>query len=170
MEANYMKLYIKQKLFSFKDRFNIKDENEVDVLQVEGKIFSFGKQLSIQTMSLEQVAYVKQKVLNFLPTFELTVNDEVHVLKKQFTFFKPAYALPSLNIRVEGDFLAHQYSILRDELVIANISKAFFSFADSYEVDILEDKDMNIVISIVIAIDAVLSMERSSHVNTNNNR
>ncbi|MBS3991098.1 MAG: LURP-one-related family protein [Erysipelothrix sp.] len=165
-----MKLYIKQKLFSFKDRFTIKDENEVDVLQVEGKVFSFGKQLSVQTMDLQQVAYVKQKVLNFLPTFEITVNDEVHVLKKQFTFFKPAYTLPSLNIRIEGNFTAHQYTILRDGLVIANISKAFFSFADSYEVEILEDKDMNIVIAIVIAIDAVLSMERSSHVNTNNNR
>lgn len=165
-----MKLYIKQKLFTFKDRFNIKDENQVDILQVEGKVFSFGKQLSIQTMDLQQVAYVKQKVLNFLPTFEITVNDEVHVLKKLFTFFKPAYALPSLNIRIEGNFTAHQYAILRDNLVIANISKAFFSFADSYEVDILEDKDMNIVIAIVIAIDAVLSMERSSHVNTNNNR
>jgi uncharacterized protein YxjI len=165
-----MKLYIKQKLFSFKDRFNIKDENEVDVLQVEGKVFSFGKQLSVQTMDFQQVAYVKQKVLNFLPTFEITINDEVHVLKKQLTFFKPAYALPSLNIRIEGNFTAHQYTILRDELVIANISKAFFSFADSYEVEILEDKDMNIVIAIVIAIDAVLSMERSSHVNTDNNR
>lgn len=165
-----MKLYIKQKLFTFKDRFNIKDENEVDILQVEGKVFSFGKQLSIKTMDLEEVAYVKQKVLNFLPTFEITVGDEVHILKKQFTFFKPAYALPSLNIRIEGNFTAHQYTILREELVIANISKAFFSFADSYEVDILEDKDMKIVIAIVIAIDAVLSMERSNQVNTNNNR
>ena len=165
-----MKLYIKQKLFTFKDRFNIKDENEVDILQVEGKVFSFGKQLSIKTMDLEEVAYVKQKVLNFLPTFEITVGDEVHVLKKQFTFFKPAYALPSLNIRIEGNFTAHQYTILREDLVIANISKAFFSFADSYEVDILEDKDMKIVIAIVIAIDAVLSMERSNQVNTNNNR
>lgn len=165
-----MKLYIKQKLFSFKDRFNIKDENEVDILQVEGKVFSFGKQLSIKTMDLEEVAYVKQKVFNFLPTFEITLNDEVHVLKKQLTFFKPAYALPSLNIRIEGNFTAHQYTILREDLVIANISKAFFSFADSYEVEILEDKDMKIVIAIVIAIDAVLSMERSNQVNTNNNR
>lgn len=165
-----MKLYIKQKLFSFKDRFNIKDENEVDVLQVEGKIFSFGKQLSIQTMGFEQVAYVKQKVLNFLPTFEITVNDEVHILKKQFTFFKPAYALPSLNIRIEGNFTQHQYTILREDLVIANISKAFFSFVDSYEVEILDNQDMNIVIAIVIAIDAVLSMERSVHVSSSNNR
>ena len=165
-----MKLYIKQKLFTFKDRFNIKDENEVDILQVEGKVFSFGKQLSIKTMDLEEVAYVKQKVFNFLPTFEITLNDEVHVLKKQFTFFKPAYALPSLNIRIEGNFTAHQYTILREDLVIANISKAFFSFADSYEVEILEDKDMKIVIAIVIAIDAVLSMERSNQVNTSNNR
>jgi len=165
-----MKLYIKQKLFTFKDRFTIKDETNMDVLQVEGKVFSFGKQLSIQTMDMQQIAFVKQKVLNFLPTFELTVNDEVHVLKKQISFFKPVYALSSLNIRVEGDFFAHQYVIVRDGLVVANISKAFFSFADSYEVEILEDRDMNVVIAIVIAIDAALAMERSNTTSQRNHR
>lgn len=165
-----MKLYIKQKLFSFKDRFTIKDENQVDVLQVEGKVFSFGKQLSIQTMDLQQVAFVKQKVFNFLPTFELLIDEEVHVLKKQFSFFKPVYMLPTLGIRIQGDFLAHQYNITREENVIANISKAFFSFADTYEVDILDDKDMKLVIAIVIAIDAVLDMERTNRNNNNQMR
>lgn len=169
-KVNMMKLYIKQKLISIGDRYSIKDEIGSDVFLVEGKVFSFGKQLSIKTMDLEEVAYVKQKVLNFLPTFEITVNDEVHILKKQFTFFKPAYALPSLHIRIESNFTAHQYTILHKDLVIANISKAFFSFADSYEVEILEEKDMKIVIAIVIAIDAVLSMGRSNQVNTSNNR
>jgi uncharacterized protein YxjI len=165
-----MKLYIKQKMFSFKDRFTIKNENQEDVLQVEGKVFSFGKQLSIQTMDMQEVAFVKQKVFNFLPTFELILGDEIHVLKKQFSFFKPAYALPTLGITIQGNFTAHQYSISKDNNIIANISKAFFSFADSYEVDIFDDTDMRVVIAIVIAIDAVLDMERSNANATRNNR
>jgi uncharacterized protein YxjI len=165
-----MKLYIKQKLFSFKDRFTIKNDNQEDVLQVEGKVFSFGKQLSIQTMDMQEVASVKQKVFNFLPTFELSIGDELHVLKKQFSFFKPVYALPTLGITVQGNFMAHQYTITQDNNVIANISKAFLSFADSYEVDIFDDTDMRLVIAIVVAIDAVLDMERSNSANSNNNR
>jgi uncharacterized protein YxjI len=165
-----MKLYIKQKLFSFKDRFTIKNENQEDVLQVEGKLFSFGKQLSIQTMDMQEVAFVKQKVFNFLPTFEISLGEELHVLKKQFSFFKPVYALPTLGITIQGNFVAHQYTITQENNVIANISKAFFSFADSYEVDIFDDTDMRIVIAIVVAIDAVLDMERSNAANTRNNR
>ncbi|MBS3986328.1 MAG: LURP-one-related family protein [Erysipelothrix sp.] len=164
-----MKLYIKQKLFSFKDRFTIKDEHQNDVLQVEGKLFSFGKQLSVSTMDMQEVAFVKQKVFNFLPTFEISLQDQVHTLKKQFSFFKPVYQIPSLGLRIEGNFTAHHYSIYKEGDVLANISKAFFSFADSYEVDILNDQDRDMVIAVVLAIDAVLDMERSSSVNVSTN-
>ena len=38
-----MKLYMKQKVFSLKDRFTIKNEAGEDVYTVEGKFISLGK-------------------------------------------------------------------------------------------------------------------------------
>ena len=40
-----MKLYIKQKVFSIKDKFTIKDEEGNDKYFVEGKILSLGKNI-----------------------------------------------------------------------------------------------------------------------------
>jgi uncharacterized protein YxjI len=45
-----MKLYIKQKVFSWADRFTVKDENGADRYFVEGEMFSWGKKLHVYDM------------------------------------------------------------------------------------------------------------------------
>lgn len=160
-----MKLYVQQKVFSFKERFTVKNENQEDMFLIEGKVFSFGKQLSIQTMDNNHLALVKQKVFKLLPTFEIVVNEETHVLKKQFSLFTPIYVIPTLNIRIEGDFGAHHYTITQAENELAIISKAFFSFADTYEIDIIDDKYTKLIVAIVVAIDAVLDLESANRRN-----
>ena len=42
-----MKLYMKQKLFSLKQDFNIYDHNQTPLFRVSGKLFSVGRQLRI---------------------------------------------------------------------------------------------------------------------------
>ena len=42
-----MKLYIQQKVFSFKDKFNIWDEAGNPKYYAEGEIFSLGKKLHV---------------------------------------------------------------------------------------------------------------------------
>ena len=46
-----MKLYLKQKVFSWGDSFTVYDENGNDKYYVEGEIFSFGKKLHIYDLS-----------------------------------------------------------------------------------------------------------------------
>ena len=50
-----MKLYIKQKVFSIKDKFTIKDEEGNDKYFVEGKILSLGKKFHVYNMEKEEV-------------------------------------------------------------------------------------------------------------------
>ena len=42
-----MKLYIKQKVFSWGDKFTVKDATGRDRYYVEGEIFTFGKKLHV---------------------------------------------------------------------------------------------------------------------------
>ena len=53
-----MKLYIKQKVFTIKDKFTVKDEAENDKYFVEGKLLSLGKKFYIYNMEKEEVAYI----------------------------------------------------------------------------------------------------------------
>ena len=71
-----MKLYIKQKVFSIKDKFTIKDEEGNDKYFVEGKILSLGKKFHVYNMEKEEVAYIEQKLMNLLPKFFVYVKGE----------------------------------------------------------------------------------------------
>ena len=57
------RLYMKQKVFSLKDRFTIKDEYDTDVYYVEGEFLSLGKKLHVYNTRDEEVAYIQQKLL-----------------------------------------------------------------------------------------------------------
>jgi len=46
-----MKLYLKQKVFSWRDRFFAKDESGNDRYAVEGEIISWGKKLRVYDMT-----------------------------------------------------------------------------------------------------------------------
>ena len=46
-----MKLYIKQKVFSWGDKFRVYDENYNDRYYVEGEVLSFGKKLHLYSRS-----------------------------------------------------------------------------------------------------------------------
>ena len=64
-----MKLYIKQKVFSWGDKFTVKDKAGRDRYYVEGEIFTFGRKLHVYDMSGREVAFIKQEVWRFwMPT------------------------------------------------------------------------------------------------------
>ena len=67
-----MKLYIKQHIFTWGDRFSIFDENGNERYYVEGEIFTWGKKLHLYDHQGREQAFIQQEVLTFL-TFPGTV-------------------------------------------------------------------------------------------------
>ena len=66
-----MKFYIKQKVFSWADKFTIYDESGNEAYWVEGEVFSIGKKLDLFDMANNHKAHIHQKVLSFLPRYLL---------------------------------------------------------------------------------------------------
>ena len=71
-----MKLYIKQKVFTWGDKFTVKDINGNDRYYVEGEVFSWGKKLHVYDMNGNEAAFIQQKVFSFLPRYFVYVGDE----------------------------------------------------------------------------------------------
>lgn len=153
-----MKLYIKQKVFSFKDKFQIWDENGDPKYYAEGEIFSLGKKLHIYDMTGNEVIYIHQKLMSFLPTFYFSIKGSTPVeVKKNFTFFSHKYTVPEYGMTVEGDFLAHDYSVTRNGQQIAYLSKQWFTFGDAYEIYIAEHEDELSVLGVILIIDCCMA-------------
>jgi uncharacterized protein YxjI len=163
-------LYIKQKVFSWGDKFTVKDEFGSDRYFVHGEVFSWGKKLHVVDANGVEVVYIQQKVFSFLPKFFIYVDGvQVAEIVKQFTFFKQAYAVNGTSWTVEGDFWAHNYRIFDGDNPICTITKAYFSWGDSYQLDIREPVNEKLALAVVLAIDAVLQMSQNS-ANSNSSR
>lgn len=83
-----MRYVMKQKLFSLRDDFVIKDETGSDVFLVNAKAFSLNTQLSFQSLDHKELAYIKKKFLTWGPTYEIYKHDDLWatVHKEAFTF------------------------------------------------------------------------------------
>ena len=57
-----MNLYIKERVFTWGDKFDVCDRNGQMKYYVEGEIFSWGKKLHVYDRYNREVAFIKQKL------------------------------------------------------------------------------------------------------------
>jgi uncharacterized protein YxjI len=158
-----MKLYIKQKVFSWGDKFTVKDETGRNRYYVEGEIFTFGKKLHLYDIHGMEVAFIKQEVWSWMPRYYVFCNErQVAQIKKEFTFFFPKYTIAGLGWEIDGSFMAHDYRITQNGRHIVSISKEWMTWGDSYELDIADPKDEIIALAVVLTIDCVMAAQAAA--------
>ncbi|MBT2583341.1 LURP-one-related family protein [Planococcus sp. ISL-109] len=149
-------LYIKQKVFSLSEKFTVRDEQEQDVYFVEGSFLKIPKTFSILDAEHQEIALITKKTFSFLPTFFVEVDGQESVaIKKEFTFLKQRYAIEAAGIDVQGNWWDMDFDIVKNGEVIGSVSKQWFSWGDSYRVQVLDEEMEHLVISLVVAIDCV---------------
>lgn len=158
-----MRLIIKQKVFSWGDKFFVTDTNGDIKYIVQGEVFSLGKKLHIYDFNNNEVAFISQKLLSLKYRF-LIFRDQVKTAEivKDFSFLRPSYSIDGLNWKIDGDLLAHKYTIKENGFPIATIDKGFFTWGDSYTLDISDSADEIIALSVILAIDCILDSSSSS--------
>lgn len=149
-------LYIKQKVFSLSGKFTVKDQQERDVYFVEGSFMQIPKTYSIRNTAKEEVALITKKLFSFLPKFFVEVKgQEVVTITKEFSFFKARYTIDAAGIEVEGNWWDMNFQVYQHGEVVGKVSKEWFTWGDSYKVQVLKEEMETIMIALVVAIDCV---------------
>ena len=154
-----MRYLMKQKIWSMGDDFAIKDEGGNEVFLVDGRAFSIGNKLSFRDLNGNELAFIAQRMLSFKKTYEIlrsgnlfaTVTKELSLFRDQFTVDVPG---PN-DYEVSGDFFDHEYGFNRSGQVVARVSKRFFSWSDTYGIDIVDGEDDVTVLATAVVIDLV---------------
>ena len=158
-----MRLYIKQKIFSWGDRFSIYDENGKERYFVQGEVFTLGKKLHLYTPLGEELAYIEQKVFSFLPRYYVYRGErQIAEVVREFTFFKQEYTVHGPAWTVHGDFWDHSYEITDGIKTVASVSKDWFTLGDAYELCIADSEDEVRAIAVCLVIDACIEANRDS--------
>ena len=158
-----MQLYMKQKVFSWKDKFSILDAFGENRYYVEGKAISLGKKLRVYDAAGRELAFVNQQFLSLLPKFSVEMDGrEVAVIRKKFTFLKPVYTIEGPDWEVQGDFLGHDYTITEKGNPIVSIHKKWMAWGDTFELDVADESREVLAVAVVLAIDAVMDAQQAA--------
>ena len=150
-----MKLYIKEKVFSWGEKFFVKDALGNDKYLVEGPAFSFGKKLHIYDMLGRELAFIQQQLFTLMPRFLVTGSIGTVQVKKEMSLFTPRYTIEGLGWEIQGNFWEHDYQILQNGQPIVTITKEWMTWGDSYELDIAPGADEIMALAVVLTIDCV---------------
>jgi uncharacterized protein YxjI len=157
-----MPYVMKQKLWSLGADFTIKNAAGQDRFFVDGRALSLGDKLSFQDMAGHELAFIRQKLLAWGPTYELERNGQLVAVVKQklWTLFRNRFTVdvdadgpsPS-DLEVQGDFWDHEYTFSRANQPVATVSKRYFSWTDTYGVDIAPGEDDVLILACTVVVD-----------------
>ena len=158
-----MKLYIKQHVFTWGDKFSIYDEAGNEKYRVEGEVFTLGKKLHLYDLQGIELAFIEQEIFTFLPKYHISRNGmQIAEVMKEFTFFKHEYTVNGLGWNVHGDFWDHEYEIADNGRTVASVSKEWMTWGDSYEIRFGAEVDEIAALAVVLVIDACIAAQNNS--------
>lgn len=150
-----MKLYFKQRFFSWFDSYDIYDEAGNIVYTVEGKL-SWGHKLHILDAAGRHIATVREEILTLLPRFSMYIGEDyIGCISKKLTFFRPKFEIDCRGWCVQGDFLGWDYQVLdASGCLVSTVSKELLHWTDTYVISVVRAEDALSALMLTLAIDA----------------
>lgn len=163
-----MRYVMRQKIFALGDDFIIKDESGIDRFKVDGKVFTMGDKLSFQDTNGHELAFIKQRLLSWGPKYEIYRDGSLAAVveKKLFTLFHCKFVVdvPGPNdLEAKGNFLDHEYEFTRGGRVVGVCSKRWFSWSDTYGIEVGPDEDTVLILASSVVIDMVCHADKERH-------
>ena len=158
-----MKLYIKEKVFSWGDKFTVWDAYGNEKYFVEGEVFSFGRKLHVYDLQDREVAFIRQELLTWMPKYSVFVGgSQIATVRREFSWFTPRYTVEGLGWDVEGNFWQHDYDVTQNGRPVVSITKEWMTWGDSYELDIAPGADELVALAVVLTIDCVVEQQNNN--------
>src|SRR5574344_896689 len=160
-----MALCIRERIFSWSEKYDVYDEKQNVLYSVKGEVFSLGHKIHIYNAKGEEVAYIREKIWSFFKKFEIYINGEMKgMLKEKFSWFHPKYEVDFMDLAIEGDIFEWNYQMRRGEEPIAQIQRKIFSWANVFYLSYPNPQDEVAVLALAIAIDAAHNDDESAEI------
>ncbi|HAX71971.1 MAG TPA: hypothetical protein DCY20_00450 [Firmicutes bacterium] len=161
-----MKYLMKQKFFSFKQDFYIKNAHGQEAYFVDAEFFTIGFKCKLYDMQNHLKYAIREKLFTLLSDYYIydANGEEYAIVNQKFTFFKLKINVSSRigNVSVEGDFFDWNYSIYVNNQLAAVVSRELFTFTDTYTVDVTHE-DEAFILSLVCIIDNIIDKRRNNN-------
>ena len=151
-----MQLYIKQRIFSWTDSYDVYDETGEARYEVKADFLTLGHQIRVYDKRTgREMGSIHEKLFTLFPRFDIVVDGHHRgSIQKEFTFLRPKYQVDYRGWDVEGDFLGWDYRVTAGSREIMRISKELFNWSDTYVLRYDDPANEMPGLLLVLAIDA----------------
>lgn len=153
---------IRQNLISIGDDFWIENEEGKRVFKVDGKVLRIRKTLVFEDLNGKKLAQIQERLLTIKDTMvveDADGKDLATIKKALITPFRDRWDVKVKNgpdLDVQGDFLAHEYTIKAGRDKVAEVSKKWLRIADTYGVEIEAGQNDILILAVAVAIDMMV--------------
>jgi uncharacterized protein YxjI len=160
-----MRFILKERIFSLRESYYIRNEEGDNLLEVSGRLIGLRDKLTLRDLQGSTVATVTKHLIALRPTYTITrpgqpdatvKKDFINILREGFSVDLEGDAN---DLRVQGDIFDHSYSISRQGVTVAEVSKKWISLRDSYVVDVAEGEDTVLLLACAIVVDRITHEE-----------
>jgi uncharacterized protein YxjI len=159
-----MKLYIKQKLFSFKDKYQILDAFDNVIFDIDNQFINYGTNyLHIYDKDKIEQFLIKRKYTFMIAKYEIYHDNNLFAtVSQEIAYFTRKVSIESSygDFEVNGDLMNREYKIMRCRQFLGSIRKKWNPWGDGFELDVPEDEKVGIFCALVIAIDNCLHTDK----------
>jgi uncharacterized protein YxjI len=156
-----MRFHIRERAWSLTEAFVIRDDRGDAVFEVRGKFFHIGDDLVLfDRHSHRELVHIKQRLLSLLPSYDI-YRDGQHWanVHEQFRLFGERFKVKGEGgqvFHIDGDIWRWHFTVSDDNgNLLAQISRQFSIFRDSYAVDVAQGVDAPFVLGLAIVIEMV---------------
>lgn len=149
---------MRQKMISLGEDFTIEDESGNAAYEVDGKVMTLRETFELKDREGKVVATIRGKLMSIRAKMDILRNDEVAATVTK-ALFNPLGAKFQVDVpggqdlRLSGTIFDHEYTLRREEAVVAQVSKRWFTFTDTYGIDIAAGEDEALILAIAVALD-----------------
>jgi uncharacterized protein YxjI len=160
-----MRYVIREKIFHLGEDSVIMNEGGQPVLEVDGKVLSLHNRLIVRDMAGNELLQVQRRLLALRPTYEITRGGQelAEVRKNLISPFIDRFTvdIPGPDdLHISGSLFEHEYTFTLRGMVVATVSKRWFSLSETYGVDIAPGQDDVLILACVLALDLAEDRER----------
>lgn len=123
-------------------------------------------QYSADAASIEDINFtIESKIISLLPKYIISYeNGERILIDFKLSLFNRKVIIQTTfgELSVRGNLCDMDFDVIYEDKVVATISKKWFAFADTYEMNIFDDRFTSAVLGITIAINHVKYIEASA--------
>lgn len=157
------KLFIKQKIFKILDHYEVYDENQNPVYQVDQDFKFFGHSVNVQSLTDNRYFNISRGINFFLARYEVNFSDGTRLLiDQEFGLFKKKVKVisDSYDLNLRGNFWDLDFQVYNGSTLVGVISKAFLAWGDTYQIEVIYPEFEEELLALHLVIDDLLDMQK----------